>query len=96
MPERIGLIDVIVVVFPVARAGVVRRVDIDHVHVALVGIEEELKGVEVVGIDEHVPGLVRPAPRHAINRHKSRIDGIAKAANDDEIENREVLLRVFG
>ena len=87
MPERIGLIDVIVVVFPVARAGVVGRVDVDHVHLALVGIEQELEGVEVVGIDDHVPGLVRPAPGDAVHWNQRRIDGLAKAADDDQLRH---------
>ena len=44
--------------------------------------------MEVVGIDDHVPGLVRPAPRHAGHRHQRRIDGIAKTADDYQLRHR--------
>jgi hypothetical protein len=79
VPEGVGLVHVVVVILPIPRAGVVGRVDVDDVHLALVAVEQELEGMKIIGIDEHMPRLLRPTSRHAVNRDESRIDGVAKA-----------------
>ena len=47
-----------VVVLPVARAGVVRRVYIDAVHLSFASVKKELQGVIVLAIDN---GVIRTA-----------------------------------
>ena len=81
MPECISLVHVIVVVLPVPCAGIVGWVDVDDIYLALVAVEQELEGMEIIGIDEHMPRLLRPTPRHAVNRDKGRIDRITKVAD---------------
>ena len=61
MAVRVGLVDVVVVVLPIAGAAVVRRVDVDAVDLACVRETQRLQRVVVLAIDDDVVRLV-PAP----------------------------------
>lgn len=52
------VVDVIVVVLPVLISRVVRGVYVDRVDLALVRVQQSLKRVEVLGIDNYVRRLV--------------------------------------
>ena len=52
---------VIVVVFPIPRAGIVWRVDIDCIHLAAMGKGQSLQRVEILTIDDGVKWLVTAA-----------------------------------
>src|SRR2546425_666379 len=85
MPEAVRLIHVVVVIFPVPRAGVVRWIDVDDVHLAFVAVKQELESVEVVGIDEHVPWFVWPSVLHSVHRDEGGIDGISKVTHHHQL-----------
>ncbi len=71
----VGLVNVVVVVFPVARAGVVGRVDVDAIHPAGADVGQELQGIVVVGLDEGVPGAVGRGMAHRVDGFEVGIDG---------------------
>ena len=64
-PLRVAVVvvglDVVVVVLPVLRAGVVRRVDVDGVDFAPVREEQRLECVVVLGVDDRMERLVAAA-----------------------------------
>ncbi len=47
-------------------AGVVRRVDVDHLDLAVVGLLQQFQHFEVVALDDEIPGAV---PTHAFAGH---------------------------
>ena len=96
MTKAVALIHIVVVVFPIACAGVVRRVYVNHVHLALVAIKQKLEGVEIVGVDEQMPRFVRPAAFNTLHRHKRRINRVAKTAHHHEVSNGKFFARQFG
>ncbi len=79
MPPCVGFIDVVVVVLPITRAGVVRRIDINQIDFSLVRIQKQLKSVIIVGVDQDVPWLIGAAARNAINWRQYRINRLAEA-----------------
>src|SRR5215211_5339956 len=82
MPELVDLIDVVVVVFPVPVARVVRRVYIDGVDLVLVGVKQGFKGVEVLGIDDEMRRLV-PAIADTANGRQAGVDRLPELTNDN-------------
>lgn len=76
----IGL-DVVVVVLPVLRTRVVRRVDVDGVDSMTVGVGQQLQGVEVLSVDDRVERLVVAALHPA---------GL-QLSDHDEVVNRHCL-----
>ena len=75
-------LDVVVVVLPVLRAGVVRRVDVDGVDLAAMGKQQRLQRVEVLGIDNSVERPVA-AELDLAGGHEPRIDGVSELCDDD-------------
>ena len=57
MPPLIVGVDEVVVVLPISRPRVVGRINVDDIDLPGVAVQEELKGVEVVGVND---GMVRP------------------------------------
>jgi len=57
----VGVVDVVVVVLPVACAGVVGRIDVDAIDLAGVCELERLEHVVVLALDDHVGWLVATA-----------------------------------
>src|ERR1051326_884581 len=95
MPPRVGFVYIVVVVFPVTCTGVIGRIDIDYVHLAFVGVKEQLKSMEIIGIDEHVPWFLSSPALDAIDGHKSGINRLAKTTHDNQVGNGESLARFF-
>ena len=79
-------VHVVIVVLPVFISSVVGRVDIDGVHLALVGVEQGLQGVEIFGVDDGVVRLVAAAFDTA-GGDQARIDGVAEFGDDGEVVN---------
>ncbi len=52
MPPSVVDVYIVIVVLPVSRPCVVRRVDVDAIHLAGVEVFEELEGMVVIGFDE--------------------------------------------
>ena len=84
-------LDVVVVVLPVLRAGVVRRVDVDAVDLAAVGEEQRLERVEVLGVDDGVERLVAAALDLA-GRDQAGVDRVAELGDHDEVVQRRGLV----
>ena len=64
MAITIVALHVIVVVFPVLGPGVVRRVDVDGVDLALVEVDEQLQRVEVLAVDNRMMGSIERSSSH--------------------------------
>ena len=88
VPISVFGIDVVVVVLPVLGAGVVRRVDVDAVHLARMGELQHLQRVVVLGIDDDVRRLVASAS-HAAHGYEPRIDGLAKFSDHNNVVDRD-------
>ena len=58
MAVLVRAVNVIVVVLPVLRASVVRRVNVDAVHLARIAEEQALERVVVLSVDDNLVGLV--------------------------------------
>ena len=58
MPVVVVCIDVVVVVLPIPRSRVVRRIDIDAVDLASVGELESFEDVMVLALDDYMRGLI--------------------------------------
>lgn len=55
MPISIRAIHVVVVVLPVFRTGVIRRIDVDAVHLLCVQVFQQLERVVVVRLNQRMP-----------------------------------------
>ena len=60
MPVKVITLDVVVVVFPVSRACVVGRVNVNGVNLPSVGVGQRLKDVIVLTVDDCVIRLIAP------------------------------------
>ena len=89
VPPTVIAVDVVVVVFPVPRSGVVRRVDVDAIHFARVQILQQLQRVVVVGLDQRVPRCIGPAVRHRVLRHQCWKNRFAELAHHHQLVQRE-------
>jgi hypothetical protein len=89
VPAAIVALHVVVVVFPVARAGVVRGVDVDAVDLALVGEQQQLQRVVVVGLDQDMVQLRRVTIADRMHRRQRRIDRLAHASHDHQFLDGE-------
>ena len=78
-------IHVVVVVLPVARAGVVRWIDVDRVDAAFVGVEKDLQRVEVLGVDDGVEGFTAACAFHLPRRNEARIDRVTELGDDHKV-----------
>ena len=74
MTVSIIAVHIIIVVFPVFCASVVRRVDINAVYLARVQVFQKLQGMVVVRFDERVPKV-------AVRRVADRVDGLEIGVN---------------
>src|SRR6185436_918384 len=66
------VIDVSIVLLPIARTRVVRRIDVDAVNLTFVEIDEELQGVEVFSVDDGVVWLVIGTAADGSKRREGR------------------------
>lgn len=86
MAVFVGTIHVVVVVFPVARASVVGRIDVDAVHFAGAGEGERFECVVVFAVDDHLIGPV-PAALNAPGLFKSGVYGLIILCNGNKVAN---------
>jgi len=78
MPIGICVIYIIVVIFPVPRASVVRRINVDTVHLAGIEVLEKLQSMVIVRLNERMPQVTVRCVLDYIHRDKLRIDGVAE------------------
>src|SRR5699024_9619867 len=87
-PFRVSIViitrDVIVVVLPVPRPGVVRRVDVDGVDGMPVRIGQHLQRVVVLSVDDRVERLVA-APLNPACLHQAGVDAIPELRDDHHV-----------
>lgn len=84
MPVGIGARDEAVVVNPVIRAGVVRRVNVDQVDLALVGIDQRLERIVILTLDHDMRRLLS-ASLDLAERREAWINRVAEVLDDDEL-----------
>ena len=58
MPECIGFINITVIVLEVLIAGVIRRVNVDYIYFAFVGVGKRGECVQVVALNEDMIGRI--------------------------------------
>lgn len=80
---------VVVVVLPVVVTRVVRRVDVDAVHLAGVGECEHLERMVVLAVDDDLVGPVA-APLHAAGLPEPRVDGLVVLRHGDEVPHGDL------
>jgi hypothetical protein len=80
---RVSLVDVVVVVLPVASTAVVGRVDVDAVDLAGVGKSQRLERVVVLALDDDVVRLV-PAAFDRPEVPEARENGLAEIGDHHE------------
>jgi hypothetical protein len=90
----------VVVVMLEGRPGVVRRIDVDALHLAGEERQQRLQRLEVVALDQHVPGIAVPAAelRHLLEQpvgHAIRRDDVAVAGKPVEARHAFVLFLSF-
>lgn len=100
MAILVGGIDVVVVVLPILRARVVRRVDVDAIDLARVGERQRLERVVVLAVDNDLVGLVSAA-LHTAGLPEPRVDGLVVFRHGDQIGHVDgaglpVVVRVVG
>ena len=81
----IRTINVIVVVFPISRSRIVRRINIDTIYLSGIKILKELKRVIVVGFNECVPKIAIGSIANAVHRLEIRIDRITKLCHGHKL-----------
>ncbi len=75
--------------FPVAGAGVVGWVDVDAIHLTRVEIMQGLQGMEVVGLDQDVPGRIRRAILDTRQGDQGGKYRLAELAHHDQLVHRK-------
>ena len=88
MTVTVVAVHVVVVVFPVPRARVVRRVDVDAVDFAFAGVKQRLQGVVVLTVDDDVGRLVR-APLNLADLGQPGVHRVAELTNNHQIIHGE-------
>lgn len=83
-------VDVAVVVDPALVARVVRRVDVDETDLAAVSRPECLERVEVLAVDDGVPGRVVWPVGDALHGPQAREDRLTELADDHEVADRSL------
>ena len=86
MAVFVGAIHVVVVIFPVARAGVIGRINVDAVHFASVGEGERFERMVVFAVDDHLIRLV-PSALNASSFFKSGVYGLIVLCNGNNVAN---------
>lgn len=84
VPVVVVAFDVVVVVLPVLRAGVVRRVYVDRVDRVPVRVGQHLERVEVLSVDDSVERLV-DAALHPAGLDQPREDAVAELRHYHEV-----------
>ena len=84
MAVQVVAFDVVVVVLPVLRTGVVRRVDVDRIDLAAMRPGQRLEDVVVLAVDDGVAGLVAAA-RNMAGFFQARIDRVAEFRDDNQV-----------
>jgi hypothetical protein len=92
---KIIRLDVVVVVLPVFRTRVVRRINVYRVDFAAVREEERLQHVVVLAVDDRMVWLAAAA-FDLPGRNKTWVDRVTELGDDDEVIDRRALgLRRF-
>src|SRR5690554_429560 len=87
MPIEIITFDIVVVVLPVLRASVVRRVDVYGIDFSAVGEKQRLQSVVVFCVDNSVERLVA-ATFHLPSRNEAGVDGVTELCDNYEVSDR--------
>ena len=85
MTVCICAINVIVVIFPISRSRIVRRIDVDTIHFSGIQILKKLKRVIVVGFNESVPKIAIGSIANAVHRFEIGIDCITKLCHGHKL-----------
>ena len=78
MPISIIRIYIVIVILPVSGSGIVGRVYVDAVDLALVEVKEQLEGVIVLALDHHVVRCGWVAAFHSTEMLEGWIDRFAE------------------
>lgn len=92
MSKPVGFVHVVVVVLPITRSRVVRRVDVDYVHLAFVAVQQQLERMVIVRVDENVPRLARRT-FDGIHGDQSRVHRLAERFGHDHAFSRNDFFR---
>ncbi len=94
-PRVVG-IDVVVVVGPVLVAGVVWRVEVEHVDLAPVGGQQRLDRVVVLALDDDVARPVGGTVADRAERGQRRVDGLGEGLLHEHVGTRQAEGRGVG
>ena len=78
MTISVRAINIIVVVFPVLRTGVVRRINIDAVNLFHIKVFQQLEGMVIVRLNQRMPKFTVRSVLHNVNRFQCRINRLAE------------------
>ena len=59
----------------------------NYVHLALVAVKQKLERMEVVGIDEQMPWLLRSTSFNTVKWHKRRVNRVTKATHNHKVRD---------
>ena len=85
----VGSVHVVVIIFPVPGAGVIRRIDIDAIHLTCVQVFQKLQCMVVVRFDQCVPQFAVRRITNFSQGLKAGVDGITQLCRCNEISNVE-------
>src|SRR5579859_2291690 len=91
VPPTIIVVNIAIVVLPIASTRVIRRVDVDTVNLASVEKGQELEGMVVFAVDNRMGGTGGGARSEPTKRGQRRVDWVAKPLNHQECGEREDL-----
>ena len=88
MAPTVFFVNIVVIVLPIARTGIVGWINIDAVHLSGIKILKELKRVVVVGLNERVP-KVATAVLNLVDGLQNRINGFAELRDGHHVLRHE-------
>ena len=89
------IVHIVVVVFPIASARVIRRVDVDTVHLAGIEVLQQLQGMVVVSLDERVPQVAVRRVADRVDGLEIGVNGLAEFRHADKLLHRELCRGAF-
>ena len=89
MTIRIVDIHIVVVILPIFRALIIRRINVDAVNFSGVEIFQQLQGMVIVGFNESVPQVAVRSITNAVHLFQTWEDWITEFGNDNQIFYRQ-------
>ena len=89
MSKRILAVDKSIIIYEIFLASIVRRVDVDNINLARVGVRQLRECGEIVALDNEMIGSVRVIGNY-------RVDFIIVALDEDREVFAKAFLDVFG